>query len=257
MKRNLNAIIALVLVVVMVFPMSIFVGAADALTAKQSDGTAFTSGETLEVPTGNSKALVFTVPTGYGNLKAEKTTDQAASTAASSGTTVTFTGAMVEKTDTYKISATKGSGTSLSTLSFTVKVKAVDIAVEGDITVSCTKTSYNPGETISTDDFKVEGKLNTADQRVTWAIENGLLTADEKQQVNTTWVRACDMLNAYVRLLEKNSKTVFKALENVTASYDIAKTMGLVTEVAYKADAAITRYDMAEICYAVAQLEVK
>lgn len=103
----------------------------------------------------------------------------------------------------------------------------------------------------------VEGKLDTAAQRVEWCISKGLLSADEKQNVNATWTRACDMLNGFVRLLETEGKITFKALENAKTAYDVANIMDVVTEVSYKADSAITRYDMAEICYAVSLLEVK
>jgi len=103
----------------------------------------------------------------------------------------------------------------------------------------------------------VDDKLDTAAQRVEWCISKGLLAADEKQYVNATWTRACDMLNGFVRLLETEGKITFKALENAKTAYDVANIMDVVTEVSYKADSAITRYDMAEICYAVSLLEVK
>ncbi|MBR4961838.1 MAG: hypothetical protein IKY52_13160 [Clostridia bacterium] len=103
----------------------------------------------------------------------------------------------------------------------------------------------------------VDDKLESVAQRIQWAVDNGLLDAKEDQYVKTTWTRACDMLNAFVRLLEKNGNLTFKALEKADTAYAVASAMKLVTEAAYKANGAITRYDMAEICYAVSQLEVK
>lgn len=103
----------------------------------------------------------------------------------------------------------------------------------------------------------VDDKLDSVAKRIEWAISKGLITDKENQYVKTTWTRACDMLNAFVRLLEKDGGFVFKALENAKTAYDVANIMDLVTEAAYKADTAITRYDMAEICYAVSLLEVK
>ena len=103
----------------------------------------------------------------------------------------------------------------------------------------------------------VDGKLNSVAERVQWAIDNGMLDAKEDQYAKTTWTRACDMLNVFVRLLEKNGNLTFKALEKADTAYAVASTMKLVTEAAYKANGAITRYDMAEICYAVSLLEVK
>ena len=103
----------------------------------------------------------------------------------------------------------------------------------------------------------VNGMLNNITDRITWATDKGLITAEENLAVEATWTRACDMLTAFVRNLEKDGKVTFKALEKVETAYDVAKAMELVTEASYKADGKITRYDMAEICYAVSLLEVK
>ena len=65
------------------------------------------------------------------------------------------------------------------------------------------------------------------------------------------------MIAAFVRTLEEDGDVEFKDLAKAETAYDIARAMDLVTEASYKADKAITRYDMAEICYAVSLLETK
>jgi len=103
----------------------------------------------------------------------------------------------------------------------------------------------------------VDNKLNTVADRIAWATKKGLIADTEDLSVSTTWTRACDMLAVYVRNLEKDGNVVFKDLVNADSAYAIAKAMDLVTEASYKADGKICRYDMAEICYAVALLETK
>jgi hypothetical protein len=87
----------------------------------------------------------------------------------------------------------------------------------------------------------VNGMLNNITDRITWATDKGLITAEENLAVEATWTRACDMLTAFVRNLEKDGKVTFKALEKVETAYDVAKAMELVTEASYKADGKITR----------------
>ena len=91
MKRNLSAIIALVLAVVMVFPTAIFVGAAGTGTAgaiivKCGDQT-LTSGAALQVAVDGSVTIEVTVPEDYTATVA-KTTDGGASVCSG----YTFTG---------------------------------------------------------------------------------------------------------------------------------------------------------------------
>jgi len=103
----------------------------------------------------------------------------------------------------------------------------------------------------------VSDKLNSVADRIAWATEKGLIGDKEDLSVSVTWTRACDMLAVYVRNLEKDGNVVFKDLVNAESAYAIAHSMDLVTEASYKADGKICRYDMAEICYAIALLETK
>lgn len=103
----------------------------------------------------------------------------------------------------------------------------------------------------------VNDSLNTVSERIEWATNKGLIGEKEDLDVNTTWTRACEMLTVFVRNLEKDGSVVFTDLVNAKTAYDVAAKMGLVTEAAYKANGAINRYDMAEICYAISLLKTK
>lgn len=103
----------------------------------------------------------------------------------------------------------------------------------------------------------VDDALDSVADRLAWATKKGLIGEKEDLSVDATWTRACEMLNVFVRNLEKDGKVVFKDLVNAKTAYDVAAEMDLVTEASYKADGKINRYDMAEICYSVAQLKTK
>lgn len=103
----------------------------------------------------------------------------------------------------------------------------------------------------------VDDTLDSVSDRLAWATKKGLIGEKEDLSVDATWTRACEMLNVFVRNLEKDGNVVFKALVNAKTAYDVASAMDLVTEASYKADGTINRYDMAEICYSVAQLQTK
>jgi len=103
----------------------------------------------------------------------------------------------------------------------------------------------------------VDDKLNTVSQRVTWARENGLFLKDENIYEYATVTRACDMLKTYLRLLESKNGMTFTALTKTESAYDIAAAMKLVNAASYKENAEVTRYYMAQICYAISLLEVK
>ncbi len=100
-------------------------------------------------------------------------------------------------------------------------------------------------------------KLSSVADRLDWAEAKGLIAEDEKLDVAADWQRACDMLEAFVRGLEKDNDITYRDLVNADSAYKVASAMDLVTELSYNANKNISRYDMAEICYAIAKLEIK
>ncbi len=100
----------------------------------------------------------------------------------------------------------------------------------------------------------VSGKLSTVTDRIAWAKDKGLIAADEKLDVAASLQRTCDMLEAFLRGLEKDNKIVYTALKNADSAYKVANAMNLVNESLYNKNGNISRYDMAEICYAISNL---
>ena len=130
MKRNLSAIIALVLVVVMVFPTAIFVGAADPVAAPAEDvikatvsgginadtdrpmGTqSFDKSGTITIALTGTANGSITLPKDYTNLQVVKTTDNGAAYLTLTGNDFTIEAAEAfarpTHRDTFKFTATK------------------------------------------------------------------------------------------------------------------------------------------------------
>ncbi|MBR4961023.1 MAG: hypothetical protein IKY52_09015, partial [Clostridia bacterium] len=129
MKRNLSAIISLVLVVVMVFPTAIFVGAANvaapaedvikaavdgginASTDRPMGTENFTSTGSITLALTGTADGTITLPAGYGDLKVVKTTDNGAAFLSLTGNTFVIEAAdsfaRPTHSDTFKFTATK------------------------------------------------------------------------------------------------------------------------------------------------------
>ncbi len=101
----------------------------------------------------------------------------------------------------------------------------------------------------------VSGKLNTVKDRIAWAEAKGLIADKEDLTVSASLQRTCDMLEAFLRGLEKDNKIVYTALKNADSAYKVANAMNLVNESLYNKNGNISRYDMAEICYAISNLD--
>ena len=99
--------------------------------------------------------------------------------------------------------------------------------------------------------------LNLASDRIAWAKDHGLLSKNEKLTAAVTVKKACKMVTDFVRLLEEQNGLTFAALEEAGSPYEVMTAMDLVTRDSYTKNAKINRYDMAVICYVIAQLEVK
>ncbi len=128
MKRNLSAIIALVLAVVMVFPTAIFVGAAEpapatdvikatvtgginAATDRPMGTERFESTGTITLALTGTADGSITLPEGYGNLAVVKTTDNGAAFLSLTGTDFVIEAAdsfaRDTHSETFRFTATK------------------------------------------------------------------------------------------------------------------------------------------------------
>ena len=66
---------------------------------------------------------------------------------------------------------------------------------------------------------------------------------------------AAALVEIYVRYLEKTNNVVFTDLKNVTGAQNVATTIGFLSATQYQNNNLITRYDMAEICYGIYQVD--
>lgn len=196
MKRNLSAIIALVLAVVMVFPTAIFVGAAGtgttgAIIVKCGDQT-LTSGAALQVAVDGSVTVEVTVPEDYTATVA-KTTDGGASVCSG----YTFTGNRAGRTDTYRITATYKktvtSGTKPQDLTFDLNVECIPVAISDKepLKFVLANSVFDPEDTISVGDITVAGgKLNNGTD-VT-AVVTGVKTNPADEYANSVVLKGGD-----------------------------------------------------------------
>jgi len=102
----------------------------------------------------------------------------------------------------------------------------------------------------------VDNVLETTAERVAWAKELGIISDSDKLSTYITMEQASAVVEKFVRALEESRNLTFTELKNVSGAKDIAKTIGYASDSTYKNNC-ITRYDVAEICYGIAQLEVE
>ena len=89
-----------------------------------------------------------------------------------------------------------------------------------------------------------------------WAKEKGIISDSDRLGAFISMKEAADVVEKFIRVLEKESELTFTALKNVSGGKDIGKAIGYISDTTYN-NASITRYDVAEICYAIAKLSVE
>ncbi len=102
----------------------------------------------------------------------------------------------------------------------------------------------------------VEDVLDTADDRVDWAIEAGLVKKDADLSKIVSVQNACKIMAKYLEVIEEENDITFTGIKSTTAK-DICVELKLVSEAAYKQNSGITRYDLAGLCYAIHNLDYK
>lgn len=98
-------------------------------------------------------------------------------------------------------------------------------------------------------------KLDTVDERVEWAIENGLIDKDTDLTTIVNVKRACTIMAEYLEVLEDKNDIRFVGDKSTYTAKETCVALKLVSEKAYTNNASISRYDLAELCYAIANLE--
>lgn len=163
MKRKLSALLAIVLVVVMVFPTAIFVGAADApatITATFNEKDV-TNGGTYEIPFASKWDLNLVVPSGYSVTYTHE--NNGATILKGDKGVYTVEGNRVDKTDKYTFTA-ESDAEGAAPITFVINFSCVAVAVSGDgLTFKITPTEFKREEPVTKDMITVSGKLNNGE----------------------------------------------------------------------------------------------
>lgn len=102
----------------------------------------------------------------------------------------------------------------------------------------------------------VNEKLDTVDERIEWAEKNGIIDGDADITVACDVQSACDIVNAYLNLLEEEGDVDFEDFDDDDSAKENALSIGLVSEKTYANNRNLTRYDLASICNLLVNLEI-
>ncbi len=97
--------------------------------------------------------------------------------------------------------------------------------------------------------------LNKDADRIKWMTDNGVLAEDADLKAIATVETACELIAKYLEVLEDKNNISFKGDKDSNTAKETCIALDLITEKAYKANAKVTRYDMAELLYAISELE--
>ena len=103
----------------------------------------------------------------------------------------------------------------------------------------------------------VNEKLDTVDERIAWAIANGIVSEDADLSVLCKVQTACDIVNAFLTVLEDEGDLEFDGFDDDDTAKENALSIGLVSEKTYAGNRNLTRYDLASICYLIVNLDVE
>ncbi len=128
-----------------------------------------------------------------------------------------------------------------------------------------TKTAFAGKEEISVKNLvaalaemaDVNEKLDTVDERIAWAEKNGIVEKGAKLTVVCDVQTACEIVDAYLELLEDQGDIDFEDFDDNDSVKENAVSIGLVTEKVYKNNRDLTRYDLASICYLLVNLDIE
>lgn len=103
----------------------------------------------------------------------------------------------------------------------------------------------------------VNEKLDTVEERLEWAEKYGII--DDKTDLTAlcSVQTACDIVNKFLLVLETEGDVDFVSFDDEASAKENALSIKLVSETTYKNNRSISRYDLAAICYLLANLSVK
>lgn len=100
-----------------------------------------------------------------------------------------------------------------------------------------------------------EDELDTVADRVAWAVEAGLIDEDDDTSATITVRTACTVMKKYLSVLEEENGVTFVGNKSRDSAKETCIALNLVSDAAYQKNAAITRYNLAELCYAISNLD--
>ncbi len=103
----------------------------------------------------------------------------------------------------------------------------------------------------------VNEKLDTVEERIEWAAKNAIIDDSADLNVTCTVQAACDIVNDYLALIEKAADVDFEDFDDDDTAKENAISIGLVSSTTYTKNRNLSRYDLASICYLLANLDVE
>ncbi len=94
-----------------------------------------------------------------------------------------------------------------------------------------------------------KNELNTAEERLNWAVENGVIAADAVLPSSLTEQSACEIIAKFLEAIEKKFSVTFTDDKAENTAKETCLALKLTDEETYTANASLTRYDLADLLY--------
>ena len=103
----------------------------------------------------------------------------------------------------------------------------------------------------------VNEKLDTVEERLEWAEKNGIINDKTDLAALCSVQTACEIVNKFLLVLETEGDVDFVSFDDDDSAKENALSIKLVSETTYKNNRNLSRYDLAAVCYLLANLSVK
>ncbi|MBE6598332.1 MAG: hypothetical protein E7638_02685 [Ruminococcaceae bacterium] len=97
--------------------------------------------------------------------------------------------------------------------------------------------------------------LSTKNERIKWMTDNGIIDKDADLTEILTTEGMCELIAKYLEVLEDKNNIAIIGDKSTNTAKETCIALNLVTEKAYKTNAKLTRYALAEFCYAISNLD--
>ncbi len=99
----------------------------------------------------------------------------------------------------------------------------------------------------------VKNELNTADERMKWAVDNGIIAADTTISSTITMQGAAEIIAKFLEAIEKKFSVTFTADKAEYSAKETCIALNIMTEEAYTANTTLSRYDLADLLYKISK----